>query len=144
MPRKSKGPRPLPHLGELELAVLEHLWTAGEDDVAGAHAATGKPRGITPNTVGSALERLFRKKLVARRKVSHAYRYSPSLSREEMAARRVLDAAGGIAALSGTAWLSAFVTLVADTDEAALDRLEALIAEKLAQKRGARGGRGRR
>jgi predicted transcriptional regulator len=134
MPGKS---RPLPRLGELELAVLEHLWAVHEADVAETHAVTGKPRGITPNTVGSALERLFRKGLVARRKVSHAYRYSPRLSREEVAARRVLEAAGGIAALSGTAWLSAFVSLVADTDEAALDRLEALIA----QKRGARGER---
>lgn len=124
--------------------MLEHLWTVGEADVSETHAATGKARGITPNTVGSALERLFRKRLVARRKVSHAYRYSPRLSREEVAARRVLEAAGGIAALSGTAWLSAFVSLVADTDEAALDRLEALIAEKLAQKRGGRGERGPR
>jgi predicted transcriptional regulator len=117
--------------------VLDHLWAVGEADVSETHAATGKARGITPNTVGSALERLFRKRLVARRKVSHAYRYSPRLSREDVAARRVIEAAGGIAALSGTAWLSAFVTLVADTDEAALDRLEALIAEK-------RGERGRR
>lgn len=136
MSRRSKSstppesPGPLPRLGELELAVLEHLWQVPEDDVAGAHAATGKPRGITLNTVGSALERLFRKRLVARRKVSHAYRYSARIGREELAARRALDAAGGIAALSGTAWLSAFVALVADADEAALDRLEALIAEQ--------------
>jgi predicted transcriptional regulator len=135
--RVSKQSRPLPQLGELELAVLEHLWDVREADVAGTHAVTGKPRGITLNTVGSALERLFRKGLVARRKVSHAYRYRPRLSREQVAARRVLEAAGGIAALSGTAWLSAFVSLVADTDEDALDRLEALIAEK-------RGERGRR
>lgn len=140
-PKPSKPARPLPQLGELEQAVLEHLWAVREADVAEAHAATGKRRGITLNTVGSALERLFRKGLVARRKVSHAYRYSPRLSREEVAARRVIEAAGGIAALSGTAWLAAFVTLVADTDEAALDRLEALIAEKLAEKRGERGRR---
>jgi predicted transcriptional regulator len=134
MPGKSRS---LPRLGELELAVLEHLWAVREADVAETYVATGKQRGITLNTVGSALERLFRKGLVARRKVSHAYRYRPRLSREELAARRVLEAAGGIAALSGTAWLSAFVSLVADTDEAALDRLEALIA----QQRGARGER---
>jgi len=131
-----KPPRPLPHLGELELTVLDHLWDAREADVSETHAAIGKQRGITANTVGSALERLFRKGLVARHKVSHAYRYSPKITREQLAARRVIEVAGGIEALSGTAWLSAFVSLVADADEDALDRLEALIAER-------RGERGR-
>lgn len=132
-----KGLTPLPALGELELKVLEHLWEAGEADVSETHAAIGKRRGITPNTIGSALERLFRKGLVDRRKVSHAYRYSPKLGREDFAARRVLDAAGDMRSLSETGLLSAFVDLVADVDEEALDRLEALIAEK----RGERGGR---
>lgn len=132
----AKSPRPRAHLGDLELAVLDHLWDAGEADVSGTHAAVGKQRGITANTVGSALERLFRKGLVARHKVSHAYRYSPRITREQLAAQRVLEAAGGAEALSGTAWLSAFVSLVADADEDALDRLEALIAER-------RGERGR-
>jgi predicted transcriptional regulator len=123
-------PLPLPKLGDLELEVLEHLWGGGESEVAAVHAAIGKRRGITLNTVGSALERLFRKGLATRRKVSHAYRYSAKLDRDEFAARRVLDAAGGIEALSRTGLLSAFVSLVADVDEAALDRLEALIAAR--------------
>ncbi len=127
--------RTLPQLGELELKLLEHLWQTGESDVNQAHAAVGKQRGITPNTVGSALERLFRKQLVSRRKVSHAYRYQPTVGQDEFAARRVLDAAGGMKSLSQTGLLSAFVDLVADVDDAALARLETLIAEK----RGARG-----
>jgi len=131
------GRKPLPTLGELEFELLEHLWRAGEADVTGSHAAVGKRRGITPNTVGSALERLFKKGLVTRTKVSHAYRYQPRIGRDEFAARRVLDAAGGIESLSQTGLLSAFVDLVADVDDAALDRLEALIAEK-------RGERGKR
>src|SRR5687767_12617621 len=132
-----KGLKPLPALGELELEVLDHLWDVGEADVSEAHGAIGKRRGITPNTIGSALERLFRKGLVARRKVSHAYRYSARIDRGELAARRVLDAAGDMRSLSETGLLSAFVDLVADVDEEALDRLEALIAEK----RGERGDR---
>jgi predicted transcriptional regulator len=120
----------LPELGELERAALEHLWDAGEADVIETHAAIGRPRGITPNTVGSALERLFRKGLAARRKVSHAYRYRPALGRDEFAARRVIAAAGGRRALADAGLLSAFVDLVADVDDEALDRLEALIAAR--------------
>lgn len=128
--------RRLPPLGELELELLEHLWAQGESDVSESHVATGKRRGITPNTVGSALERLYKKGLVTRTKVSHAYRYRPCISRDEFAAQRVIDAAGGVESLTNAGVLSAFVDLVADVDEAALDRLEALIAEK----RGERGG----
>jgi predicted transcriptional regulator len=119
----------LPRLGELERSVLEYLWRAGAADVTQVHAAIGKRR-IMPNTVGSALERLYRKGLVSRHKVSHAYRYRAALGADEFAARRVVEAAGGLKALSGAGLLAAFVDLVADVDEAALDRLEALIAEK--------------
>jgi predicted transcriptional regulator len=121
---------PTPRLGELELAVLEHLWDAREADVIETHAAIGKRRRISPNTVGSALERLFKKGLVARSKVSHAYRYRPAIERKELSARRVVEAAGGLSALGEAGLLSAFVDLVAEVDDAALDRLEALIARK--------------
>ena len=125
---------PIPPLGELELAVLEHLWRAREDDVLGAHAAVGRRRGISPNTVGSALERLYRKGLVARTKVSHSYRYRPAIERDELSARRVFEAAGGLTALAEAGLLSAFVDLVAEVDDDALDRLEALIARKRADR----------
>src|SRR5688572_10874506 len=111
---------PLPKLGELELEVLEYLWSALDTDVSETHAAIGKRRGITLNTVGSALERLFRKGLVRRQKVSHAYRYGPALGREEFAARRVVEAAGGVKALMHAGLMSAFVDLVA-VDDAALE-----------------------
>ena len=114
-------------LGEVELAVLGHLWANEECEVMEAHAAVGRPRGITPNTIGSALERLHRKGLASRRKVSHAYRYRATLSRDELAARRVVDAAGGVRALTSPETLSVLVDLL---DRAALGRLESLIAAK--------------
>jgi len=123
----------LPKLGELEHAVLEHLWHSGEADVAETHAAVGARRRITMNTVGSALERLHRKGLVTRWKVSHAYRYKPMLDRDAHHVRRVIEAAGGMRALASGGLLAAFVDLVADTNEAALDELEQLIARKRAE-----------
>jgi len=126
----SAATRRTPPLGALELAVLEHLWRAGESDVAAAYAALGAPRGISLNTVGSSLERLHRKGLVERWKVSHAYRYRAALAREAFRAQRVVEAAGGTRQLAHGGLLAAFVDLVADVDAAALDRLGALIAAK--------------
>jgi predicted transcriptional regulator len=128
MAKRTRGP--LPRLGDLELAVLEHLWHAGEADVVQAHGAIGEQRQISVNTVGSALERLYRKRLASRVKVSHAYRYTPTLSRDEFRVRRVAEAAGGLRALASDGVLAAFVDLVADTSSEALDRLEAMIAER--------------
>ena len=115
-------------LGELELAVLEHLWDGGEADVAGTHRRVGARRGISLNTVGSALERLYKKGLVARQKVSHAYRYRAAVSRGVFRAQRALQAAGGADALADEGVLAAFVDMVADAE--VLDDLEALIAKK--------------
>jgi predicted transcriptional regulator len=126
----SKTPLPLPPIGDLELAVLEYLWVNQEADVVETHAALGKKRGISANTVGSALERLCRKGLLSRAKLSNAYRYRPSIDREGFRARRLVEAAGGVRALSERGLLAAFVEIVADSDRAALGELERLIEKK--------------
>ena len=117
-------------LGDLEIAVLEYMWAAIESDVAAVHTAVGQPRGITLNTIGSTLERLHKKGLLFRHKVSHAFRYAPALSRDEFAARRVFEASKGLGSLARAGLLSAFVDLVAEVDHASLDRLANLIAAK--------------
>ncbi len=121
---------PLPRLGDLETAVLEHVWAKGPCDVKTVHRSIGAPRGITPNTVQSAMERLFRKGLLAREKVSHAYVYSPRQSREQVGARAIQDVVSRLLKGQAVPVLEAFVDLAARTDEANLDRLERLIAEK--------------
>ena len=135
MANRQRSRRPLPRLGELELAALEHLWDAGEADVVGVHGAVTRKRGISVNTVGSALERLHRKHLVSRVKVSHAYRYAPTLSRDEFRVQRVAEAAGGLRALASEGILAGFVDLVAETDSDALDRLEELIAKRRSERK---------
>jgi len=130
----SKKHKPWPELGELERAVLERLWQAGEADVVETHRAVGARREITVNTVGSALDRLYRKGLVTRSKVSHAYRYQPVLDRESFVVRQMIDGVGGVRALASRGLLASFLDLVTDADETALDRLEELIAEKRGRK----------
>ena len=126
----AKDAPPLPRLGELELAALEYLWKVTDADVAEAHAAVGERRNISLNTVGSALERLYKKGLLAREKVSHAYRYRATEDRETFRARKLVEAAGGLRALGRSGLLAAFVDLVADADEQALSELERLIRAK--------------
>jgi predicted transcriptional regulator len=120
----------IPELGELERAALDHLWTKGEADVIEIHRAIGVKRGISANTVGSALERLYRKGLAVRTKVSHAYRYAAACKREEFLGRQIAATLGDMRILSRSGVLASFVDAVTDADRNALDELENLIARK--------------
>lgn len=118
-----------PYLGDLEMAVLEHLWSHGEFDTKGVHRALGKTRGISHNTIQSTLERLFKKKLLARKKISHAYVYHAVVSRDELMGRMINDVVKTISKENTDGMLAAFVDIAARTDDAHLDRLEQLINE---------------
>lgn len=114
--------------------MLELAWTMREIDVKEAHQKLGGPRGITSNTVQSALERLFRKGLLHRERVSHAYRYSAAISRDEFYARAAAQAAGELRGAQAHGVLTAFVDIAAKADRANLDRLEAIIAAARAKR----------
>jgi predicted transcriptional regulator len=134
------GPVRPPWLGELESAVMEHLWTAGEGEVKAVHKALGKRRGITLNTIQSTLKRLYEKALLMREKVSHAHVYSPRVSREEFR-RSVLDQlVKELMAGEASAMVAAFVDLTERAGPEHLERLEAMVAERrLAAAKGRRG-----
>jgi predicted transcriptional regulator len=120
----------IPSLGELETAVLEQIWADGPSDVKRMYAAIGKRRRITLNTVQSTMERLWRKGLLDREKVSHAYVYSARHTRAELCARMVEQVVGDVLQGEPATLLSAFVDLAARADRGNLDRLEALIAKR--------------
>jgi len=111
------------------MAVLEHLWSHGEFDTKGVYSALGKLRGISHNTIQSTLERLFKKKLLARKKISHAYVYQAIVGRDELMGRMINDVVNTISKNNSEGMLAAFVDIAARTDEAHLDRLEQLINE---------------
>jgi predicted transcriptional regulator len=118
-----------PYLGELEMAVLEYLWANGTFDANGVHAALGRSRGISHNTIQSTLERLYKKKLLTRQKVSRAYVYQTSVSRDELMGRMITDVVHTLVDDDADSMLAAFVDIAARSDEAHLDRLEELISE---------------
>jgi predicted transcriptional regulator len=121
------GGRRRSRLGALEVAALDRLWAAGPSDVKAMHAALGAARAISPKTVQSALERLVRKGLVARRRVGRAYEYRAALTRREW----FVDSMDGIVrALPGTeaeVLLAAFVDLAERAGEERLRELERLV-----------------
>jgi predicted transcriptional regulator len=98
--------------------------------VKAVHRTLGSRRGITLNTVQSTMERLFRKGLLGREKVSHAYVYSPRHTREELGALVVEEVVSRLLKGETAPVLQAFVDLAARTDEGNLDRLEQLIAAR--------------
>jgi predicted transcriptional regulator len=116
-------------LGELELAVLKSLWQTGAAPAKSVHRRIGTRRSISLNTIQSTLERLYRKGLLARRKVSHAYHYEPAVERGALAARMVDQILGSLAG-DRADMLAAFVDLVERTDSEELARLERMIAAR--------------
>jgi predicted transcriptional regulator len=113
-------------LGALERAVLDRLWADGAADVKAMQRAVGAPRGISPNTVHSALERLVRKGLAARRKVGRAFEYAPRVSRQEWIAAELDEVAAAARGPAGLL-LAAFVDLTERAGKERLAELEALV-----------------
>lgn len=121
-------------LGPLEVAVLRHLWRSGRASVKAVHGALGSRRGISSNTVQSAMDRLYKKGLLAREKVSHAFIYSPAVSRTELGTRIVEQAFSQLAG-EPSALISAVVEYADREGDDLLAELEALVAARRRQRR---------
>ncbi|TRO80569.1 BlaI/MecI/CopY family transcriptional regulator [Desulfuromonas acetexigens] len=119
-----------PYLGELEIAVMEHLWDVDVADAKAIHRQVGEKRNISPNTIQSTADRLYKKGLLNREKVSHAFVYSPAVTREQLMAEMIDNVVDKLSGGRTEAMLSAFVDLASRIEQNSLDRLEELIAER--------------
>lgn len=128
--RADMRPTPWGLLGELELAVLDRLWDTGESDAKSVHAKLGRRRDITLNTVQSAMKRLHEKELLERSKVSRAFVYSPTLSREAFHREAVGDVVAVLLHGEADAMVAAFVSVAERAGDATLAQLEALAADR--------------
>ncbi|QIX50650.1 BlaI/MecI/CopY family transcriptional regulator [Rhodococcus sp. DMU1] len=94
-------------LGELERAVMDHLWSSTEPQtVRQVHEALAARRSLAYTTVMTVLQRLAKKNLVIQQRDDRAHRYVPVHGREELVASLMVDAleqadesAGRVAAL---------------------------------------------
>lgn len=117
-------------LGELERRVLTWLWGRDWVDVRAAHAAHAGDEGRSPNTIHSTLERLIRKGLVERRRTGRAFAYRAVVSRDDFALRELERTIERMPGTDPRTLLAAFVDVAARLDEAGLDELERLVAER--------------
>jgi predicted transcriptional regulator len=80
-------------LGDLERAVMDHLWGADQPQtVRQVHQALCTNRDLAYTTVMTVLQRLARKNLVAQIREDRAHRYEPTHGRDELVAGLMVDA----------------------------------------------------
>ena len=111
--------------GHLEERVMDILWSCSEANVRDVVDKLERPLAYT--TVMTTLDRLYKKGLLARRKESRAFIYSPRMTKNDWEKER----ASGLVAqfLSGPdegreLLLSTFLDAMGDLDEQLLEELE--------------------
>ena len=77
----------MPRLGPLERQVLETLWSHGASTVTGVLETLDPSTHHAYTTIMTILVRLHEKGLVSRTREGRAYRYRPTLTREDFLAR---------------------------------------------------------
>ncbi|RWA23437.1 transcriptional regulator [Mycolicibacterium brumae DSM 44177] len=117
-------------MGDLEQAVMDHLWSStAPQTVRQVHEALSARRNLAYTTVMTVLQRLARKNLVIQHRDDRAHRYAPSHGRDVLVAGLMVDALDQAADTgSRQAALMHFVERVgideADALRRALDELE--------------------
>lgn len=127
------GKKHAPLLGQLELNVLEYVWRLGSADAKGIQRHLDQQRCIALSTVQSTLERLVRKKLLTRNRVSHAYIYEPAVSRQNLIAQLIKSVVSELSGGDLEPAMSGLIDLADPIDDRALERLERMIAERRKQ-----------
>jgi len=118
-------------LGKLERQVLNEIWLREEMSVRDVHLAFGERVAYT--TLMTTLDRLFKKKLLTRRKDGRAFRYLPAVTREEFdqgIREDVVEGLLGHGADTVQPVLACIVDTVSERDRELLDELDRLIKEK--------------
>ena len=126
-------PQDSPALGELEIKVLENLWSSGEMSAKDMHEQIITERAASANSVQSAMERLYRKGLLSRSKSSHRYLYKPLVSKADLLGSMINDLVVRFQADSSSS-AAAILSAAEHIDEETLDRLEAEIRRKRAER----------
>ncbi|MDQ2855471.1 MAG: BlaI/MecI/CopY family transcriptional regulator [Acidobacteriota bacterium] len=123
-------------LGKLERQVLDEAWCRGEVSVREVYVTFDEKVAYT--TLMTTLDRLYKKKLLDRRKDGRAFLYSPALSQEEFEhgiREDVIDSLLGRGAEGGEPVLACIVDTVSERDLELLDELDRLVKEKKRQLR---------
>ena len=124
-------------LGKLEREVLNEIWRRDEVSVRDVYLAFGESVAYT--TLMTTLDRLFKKKLLTRRKDGRAFVYLPAVSPDELEQgirEDVIDGLLGHGAEAVQPLLACIVDTVSERDRELLDELDRLIKEKRKELKG--------
>jgi predicted transcriptional regulator len=130
--RGFKSPRDVASdsLGPLERQVLEEAWARGEVSVRDIFV--GFEKRVAYTTLMTTLDRLFKKRLLGRRKEGRAFLYTATVSPEELEMGIKEDLIDGLIGGAGGVQpvLACIVDAVSQRDRELLDELDRLIKEK--------------
>ena len=118
-------------LGKLERRVLEETWRLGEVSVRDIYQAFDERIAYT--TLMTTLDRLFKKKLLERRKDGRAFLYAAAVSRDDLdrgIKADVVDGLLGKGADGVEPVLACIVDTISERDRELLDELDRLVQEK--------------
>lgn len=136
---------PRNRLGDLERAVMEHLWAttpeasadggaAHGQSVREVHDAIGVERGLAYTTLMTVLDRMAKKNLVVRERDGRAWRYTPASTRDQLTSEAMHHTLGELA---GGERRSALLQFLDQSTPDELDELRAALAELEARQAGA-------
>ena len=122
---------PRPRLGDLERAVMEHLWTDEPTHPDGVtvrevHDAIGVERGLAYTTLMTVLDRLAKKELVKRERDGRAWRYTAAATRHELTSETLHHTLGDLA---GAERRTALLHFLDESTPEEIDELKAALAE---------------
>ena len=118
-------------LGKLERRVLEETWRVGEASVRDIYHDFDQR--IANTTFMTTLDRLFKKKLLERRKDGRAFVYAAAVSRDDFdrgIKADVVDGLLGQGADGVEPVLACIVDTISERDRELLDELDRLVQEK--------------
>ena len=127
-------------LGELELAVMRHIWPCGDKGCLGAEVqkALVAERALALTTILTTLDRLHDKGILVREREGKAYRYRAALSEAALQERIVSGVLGDLIAQFPQAVAAYFAQQVPEEAQESGDQTDlALLAKRLADIRAA-------
>lgn len=117
-------------LGDLEKLVLHYLWKNEVADVKQVHSHFEKIRGGSLNTYQSTLDRLYKKGLLSREKVGHAFQYKAKVERHELIGQLIKSITSDFVADDDSSLIAAFSSISKEFNVEQLSKLEMLIEEQ--------------
>jgi BlaI family penicillinase repressor len=126
---------PLPG-GALEWAVLGALFDLGRATVREVHARVGEPSGLAYTTTAKVLERLRRKRLVARRRSGRTFVYRPTVGRDELEETHLRGSLGPLLGRDPRPAIATLVDAMESLDPELLDELARAVAKRRRSRHG--------